>query len=343
MDEEEKLDSVNESDKFIGQVTKREKTLKNLITRNVAIFVLDSEGKLLVAKRSPSKKIFPNRYDLSACGNVKSGEDYLQAANRELKEELGITSHLDPLGKVFNEFEDNGVPLRYFTGIFKCNFDGEVKLSDELSEIKKLSIDEVQELVDNDRELLTPGFVNDFIYAKDKLKPPITIMHKKILMVIAPVDFRDEEYFETRNVLEGSGDKITVASSNGQPAKSSFGKIVKPDKSFYDVKPQEYDAIVFVGGSGTRAYFSNQQALALAREFNNAGKVVSAICIAPSILANAGVLNGKRATSFPSERENINAVGTYTGAHVEVDGKIITANGPLAAKDFAKKIKEVMA
>jgi protease I len=80
----------------------------------------------------------------------------------------------------------------------------------------------------------------------------------------------------------------------------------------------------------------------LAKEFNKDGKVVSAICIAPSILANAGILNGKKATSFPSQRNNINAVGTYTGTPVEVDGKIITGNGPQAAKDFGKKIAEAL-
>ena len=71
-------------------------------------------------------------------------------------------------------------------------------------------------------------------------------------------------------------------------------------------------------------------------------KVVAAICIAPSILVNAGILNGRRATAFPSERDNINAVGTFTGKPVEVDGKIITANGPEAAAEFGKKIADAI-
>jgi protease I len=167
-------------------------------------------------------------------------------------------------------------------------------------------------------------------------------MNKKVLMVIAPVDFRDEEYFETRKVLEDLGNKITVANSTGQPSKSSFGKIVKPDKTIYNVNVKDFDAIIFVGGRGSEEYFNNTKALTLAKEFNKDGKVVSAICIAPSILANAGILNGKKATSFPSQRNNINAVGTYTGNPVEVDGKIITGNGPQAAKDFGKKIAEAL-
>jgi protease I len=167
-------------------------------------------------------------------------------------------------------------------------------------------------------------------------------MNKKVLMVIAPVDFRDEEYFETRKILEDAGNKVTVVNSTGQPSKSSFGKIVNPDKALNGVNEKDFDAVVFVGGSGTRAYFDNHQVLSLAGQFSKSGKVVSAICIAPSILANAGILNGKKATSFPSERDNINAVGTYTGKSVEQDGKIITANGPMAAKEFGKKIADAL-
>jgi len=167
-------------------------------------------------------------------------------------------------------------------------------------------------------------------------------MNKKILMVIAPRDFRDEEYFETRKILEDLGNKITVVNSTGQAAKGMFGKIVNPDKNFYNVNVNEFDAIVFIGGSGASAYFDNNQALTLAKEFYNSGKVVAAICIAPSILANAGILDGKKATAFPSERDNINAIGTYTGKPIEQDGKIITANGPQAAKDFGKKIVDAL-
>jgi protease I len=167
-------------------------------------------------------------------------------------------------------------------------------------------------------------------------------MVKKVLMIIAPDNFRDEEFFYTKEILEKSNIDVTVANSTGQPSKSSFGKIVTPDKNFYDVDSEEFDAIVFVGGMGTSVYFNHKRTLELAKEFSDAGKVVAAICIAPTILANAGVLDGKTATSFPSERDKINDVGTFTGNDVEVDGKIITASGPKAAKEFGKKIAEAL-
>lgn len=165
---------------------------------------------------------------------------------------------------------------------------------------------------------------------------------KKVLMVIAPDKFRDEEYFVPREILEKAGHTITVASSTGTESRSMFGKIVKPDKNFLEINPAGYDAIVFVGGSGASAYFQSTEAHRLAREFNEAGKIVAAICIAPSILANAGLLRGKRATAYPSERDNINAVGQYTGALLEVDGNIVTANGPEAANVFGEKLVEML-
>jgi protease I len=167
-------------------------------------------------------------------------------------------------------------------------------------------------------------------------------MVKKALMVIAPKDFRDEEFFETKDVLEKANVDITVVNSTGQPSKSMFGKIVTPDKNFYEVDSDDFDAIIFVGGSGTTVYHSHKRTLELAKEFYDSGKVVAAICIAPTILVNAGILDKKKATSYPSERDRIKAVGIYTGKDVEVDDKVVTASGPQAAKEFGKKILEAL-
>ena len=170
MDKEELLDVVNENDMFIEQTTLSNKFLNNFITRNVAIFILSGDGRLLIVKRSPSKKSFPSRYDVAACGNVISGESYFEAATREVGEELGITCGLKFIGKVFNEFEENGISMRYFTGIFIGHYDGEVNLNEELVESCRLTVKEIEDMIKENEELFTPGFINDFIYAKDKLK-----------------------------------------------------------------------------------------------------------------------------------------------------------------------------
>jgi len=169
MEEKEPLDIVDEKDKVIGRDTKDNKFLKELISRNVAIFVLDDAGKLLIVKRSSQKKSFPNRYDLAACGNVKAGESYEGAAKRELKEELGIDCQLEFLDKIFNRFKENEREIKYFTGIFLGRFSGTVKLNDELVEPQKLTVLEIERMIDKDQNLFTPGFVNDFLRVKYKL------------------------------------------------------------------------------------------------------------------------------------------------------------------------------
>lgn len=118
-------------------------------------------------------------------------------------------------------------------------------------------------------------------------------------------------------------------------AKGMFGGTVKPDTTLEDVDVSRFDALVFVGGSGAKIYFDDPTAHRLAREAYENGRVVAAICIAPSTLANAGLLGGKKATCFPSESQNLREKGAvYTGKPVEQDGRIVTADGPGSAREF---------
>ena len=69
------------------------------------------------------------------------------------------------------------------------------------------------------------------------------------------------------------------------------------------------------------------------------GKLLGAICIAPVILARAGLLKGKKATVFIDGADELRENGAiYTGNQIEVDGKIITANGPEAARLFGEEL-----
>ena len=166
----------------------------------------------------------------------------------------------------------------------------------------------------------------------------------KALLIIAPKDFRDEELFHTREVLEKAGIKTEIASLRKGEATGMLGGRVSVDLTIDRVKVEDYDAVIFVGGSGSSVYFKNERALAIAREACSLGKVVGAICIAPVILANAGVLRGKKATVWDGEFVKMLEAGgaKHTGKNVEVDGKIVTANGPHAAKDFGKRIAELL-
>lgn len=172
----------------------------------------------------------------------------------------------------------------------------------------------------------------------------VNLEDKKVLMVLAPENFRDEEFFQTRAQLSGARVKlVTCSKPKVEEAVGSLGGRVAIKTSPDKVNLEDFDAVVFVGGPGTSIYFNDQEILDLARKAYEQGKVLGAICIAPSILANAGVLTGKKVTAFSSEKGNLESKGAnFTGKEVTVDGKIVTASGPQAAADFGKELVKVL-
>ncbi len=166
---------------------------------------------------------------------------------------------------------------------------------------------------------------------------------KSVLMVIAPDQFRDEEYAKPKEILEGRGAHVVTASVAPGPCRGKLGMMARADIALVEAEASDYEAILFVGGAGAHIYFDDLDAHRLARTMHENGKVIAAICIAPSILAHAGLLEGVRATAFSSEEDDIRAHGAiWTGAPVELDGAIITGNGPAAARDFGMAIADVL-
>ena len=166
-------------------------------------------------------------------------------------------------------------------------------------------------------------------------------MMKPVLLIIAPKDFRDEELFVTQAELEKSGITTTIASNiTGECSGSKGGKAISAYR-LDQINIKDYATIVYIGGMGSRIFFEDPKAISLAKEMHAIGSPVAAICIAPVILAKAGLLNHKKATVFSSEIETIEAYGAhYTGMDVTVDGNIITAYGPQSSLRFAKRIAE---
>ncbi|NLM38244.1 MAG: DJ-1/PfpI family protein [Firmicutes bacterium] len=164
-------------------------------------------------------------------------------------------------------------------------------------------------------------------------------MKKKAVFIIAKQQFRDEEYQVPKDILSAAGIEVVTASTTTEEAVGKLGLKVRPDLLVAAVKPDDYEAIVFVGGGGAAQYFADTAVHALARQFAEAGKVVAAICIAPVILARAGLLKGKRATVFPDGIPELEKGGAvYTGQSVERDSRIITGNGPAAAEAFGREL-----
>jgi len=166
---------------------------------------------------------------------------------------------------------------------------------------------------------------------------------KKILMVVAPKDFRDEEYTMPRTMFEDAGASVKVASTKAGTATGVSGAEAPVDLLASAAKAADYDAVVFVGGPGMVAHLGNADFVRLAKESAQAGKVTAAICVAPTILANAGVLKGVEATAWPDQEGALKAKGaTWSSKAAVRSGKIVTANGPEAAHEFALLVIEAL-
>ncbi len=166
---------------------------------------------------------------------------------------------------------------------------------------------------------------------------------RKVLMVVAPMNFRQEEYLETRKALEEAGYVCEVASTELEPSFSMDRSVrVVPDSTIRDAlsRLDSCDAVVFVGGSGAKVLWTDPAALELAAEAYSRGRIVAAICIAPVILANAGLLRGRRFTCWPSVVPLVQRRGgVYAeGRGVVRCGRILTAAGPRYAALFGEAL-----
>ncbi|MBI4977985.1 MAG: DJ-1/PfpI family protein [Spirochaetes bacterium] len=166
---------------------------------------------------------------------------------------------------------------------------------------------------------------------------------KHAVFIVAQKNFRDEEYFEPKKILEAAGIAVSTASSYLTPATGKLGGTAEIDLLFTEIDASKFDIVIFVGGSGVVAYWDDWRAQSVAKLFLENNKPVAAICSAPVILAKAGLLKGKRATSFNGDSDKMRECGAvYSDKEVEIDGLIITANGPEAAKAFGRTIVEFL-
>lgn len=167
---------------------------------------------------------------------------------------------------------------------------------------------------------------------------------RRAVFVIAHQGYREEELDLPRRALTRAGVEVEVVSSDLGPARGMGDGMCFPDRLFSAVKVGEFDALVFVGGDGAAEYFADRTAHRLAQEALRAGKLVAAICVATSILANAGLLEGRSVTGYPTREAHLVERGArYTGAPVEVSGSVVTGRGPQDAEAFGQALVTAIA
>lgn len=155
----------------------------------------------------------------------------------------------------------------------------------------------------------------------------------KILVPLAP-GFEEIEALTVVDILRRADLEVVVAGLQPGPVTGAHAITVVPDAALDDVNAGVFDAIVLPGGQpGANNLKADQRVLAILKECAASGKLIGAICAAPIVLAAAGLLDGKKATCYPTYTGRLDG-GTYEEAPVVHDGNIITSRGPGTAIPF---------
>lgn len=152
--------------------------------------------------------------------------------------------------------------------------------------------------------------------------------------------FEEMEAVCVIDVLRRAGIEVVTAGLRMGLVKGSRGVTIAPDMTLDEALKQAYDIVVLPGGlPGATNLEADPRIIEVLKKTVESGKFAGAICAAPVVLAKAGLLAGKSATSYPGFLDKMALPGiAYTGDAVTQDGKIITSRGPGTAIDFALAI-----
>jgi protease I len=169
----------------------------------------------------------------------------------------------------------------------------------------------------------------------------------KMLIVVAPEKFRDEELAVPVAAFQKAGIAFDIASTHRGTCTGMLGAKITATLTFEEIDPKLYGGLVIIGGGGSQIHLWNDDLLVqLVKYFHESRKIVAAICLAPVVLARTGILKGKNATYFESPvsfREMKGGGAVLVNKPVVVDGRIITANGPSASREFTDSILRTIA
>ena len=146
------------------------------------------------------------------------------------------------------------------------------------------------------------------------------------------------------DLLRRAGIEVISAGLQPGPVQASRGTVLLPDKLLDDVKGETFDLIVLPGGLPGADYLDQDPRIkALLNSNLQHGAYIGAICAAPKVLANAGLLKNKTATAYPGVLDPGQFPETkITTSAIEIDGNVITSRGPGTAMDFALTLIECL-
>lgn len=153
--------------------------------------------------------------------------------------------------------------------------------------------------------------------------------------------FEEIEAVTIIDVLRRADVEVVTAGLDSAIVAGAHDIIMMADRVLEHVDATSFDVIVLPGGPGTANLKKDDRIIAMLKQQATAGKLVAAICAAPVVLSAAGLLQGKRVTSYPSVHQDLDA-GEYLAVPVVVDGQVVTSRGPGTAIAFALKLVEIL-
>ena len=159
------------------------------------------------------------------------------------------------------------------------------------------------------------------------------------ILVISADNFEDTELLVPYYRFQEEGFQVDVASLRKGKIKGKHGYEVTVDRTLKEINPADYDMLFLPGGKAPEVIRKDKTARDIARNFFEKNKPVSAICHGPQILASAGLLSGRHATSYKTVVPEIkNAGAVYENREVVVDGNLITSRQPSDLPAFLREI-----
>ena len=168
---------------------------------------------------------------------------------------------------------------------------------------------------------------------------------KKVAILVAD-GFEQSEMSEPRKALDQAGAQTVLISPNDAEVRGwtegNWGKTFKVDLPLSDAKPEQFDGLLLPGGvKNPDTLRMDEDAVEFVREFFNSGKPVAAICHGPWTLINAGVVQGRKMTSYPSISIDLkNAGAEWVDEEVVVDNGLVTSRKPSDIPAFNRKFIE---
>ena len=157
-------------------------------------------------------------------------------------------------------------------------------------------------------------------------------------LIISADNFEDTELLVPLYRLKEEGIDVDIASMKKGSIKGKHGYEVEANRSLSNIKPEDYDILILPGGTAPGAIRKDTNALKIAQDFFQNNKPVSAICHGPQTLISAGLLRGKRATSYKSVASEMKDAGVlYEDKEVIVDGNLITSRQPSDLPAFMRE------